>query len=44
MSRFISRNRLRSSAFERTDDINQVNPKRMIFLSVEGDDTERNRL
>lgn len=42
MSRFISRNRLRSSAFERTDDINQVNPKRMIFLSVEGDDTERN--
>lgn len=36
-----SRFRLRSSAFERIDDIKKIPPKRMIFLSVEGDETEK---
>lgn len=37
----VSKFRLSSSAFERTDDANKISPKRMIFLSVEGDETER---
>lgn len=37
----VSKFRLSSSAFERTDDINKVLPKKMIFLSIEGDETER---
>lgn len=36
-----SRFRLRSSAFVRNDEIAKIDPKRMIFLSVEGDETER---
>ena len=36
-----SRFRLQSSAFERTDDSHKVDPKRVVFLSVEGDETER---
>ena len=42
MGRPVSRYRLHSSAFERTDETKKVNPKRMIILSVEGDNTERN--
>lgn len=34
--------RLRSSAFERPEENDQVPPKRIVFLSVEGDETERN--
>lgn len=34
--------RLKSSAFKRNDDENKINPKKMIFLSVEGDVTEKN--
>lgn len=37
----VSKFRLSSSAFERTDDTDKIPPKRMIFLSVEGDETER---
>ena len=36
-----SRFRLQSSAFARKDETEKINPKRMIFLSVEGDETER---
>ncbi len=36
-----SRFRLQSSAFTRNDETEKINPKRMIFLSVEGDETER---
>ncbi|MEG1836070.1 MAG: RloB domain-containing protein [Oscillospiraceae bacterium] len=36
-----SKFRLSSSAFERADDTDKVLPKKMIFLSVEGDETER---
>ena len=36
-----SRFRLQSSAFVRNDETEKINPKRMIFLSVEGDETER---
>lgn len=36
-----SRFRLRSSAFERPEKENQTEPRRVIFLSVEGDNTER---
>lgn len=36
-----SRFRLQSSAFIRNDENEKINPKRMIFLSVEGDETER---
>lgn len=36
-----SRFRLQSSAFARNDETEKINPKRMIFLSVEGDETER---
>lgn len=36
----VSKFRLSSSAFERTDDINKVLPKKMIFLSIEGDETD----
>ena len=41
MRQVISRFRLSSSAFERSDDESKIDPKRMIILSVEGDDTER---
>lgn len=41
MSNFVSRHRLRSSAFDRPEEETKVNPKRVIFLSVEGDETER---
>lgn len=41
MSNFVSRHRLRSSAFDRPDEMSKINPKRVIFLSVEGDETER---
>ena len=37
----VSKHRLRSSAFIRKDESEKVDPKRMIFLSVEGDHTER---
>lgn len=37
-----SRFRLRSSAFERPEENMQIEPKKAIFLSVEGDETERN--
>lgn len=37
----VSKFRLRSSAFERPDDNDKIDPKKMIFLSVEGDETER---
>ena len=41
MSEKSSHFRLRSSAFERDDDTNKILPKKVIFLSVEGDETER---
>lgn len=41
MDKSISKFRLRSSAFERSDDIDKISPKTMIVLSVEGDRTER---
>lgn len=41
MTKINSRYRLRSSAFERAEEQNLVDPKRVIFLSVEGDETER---
>ncbi len=37
-----SRFRLRSSAFIRSEENKQIEPKKAIFLSVEGDETERN--
>ncbi|MFW6680433.1 RloB family protein [Lacrimispora sp. AGF001] len=37
-----SRFRLRSSAFIRAEEENQIEPKKALFLSVEGDETERN--
>lgn len=37
----VSRFRLRSSAFERPEERERVKAKRCVFLSVEGDDTER---
>lgn len=36
-----SRFRLMSTAFKREDEDNKIDPKRMIILSVEGDETER---
>ena len=41
MEAMTSRFRLRSSAFTRTDEEVKASPKRMIILSVEGDQTER---
>lgn len=41
MTQINSRYRLRSSAFERSEERNLVDPKKVIFLSVEGDETER---
>lgn len=41
MSKTVSRYRLKSSAFQRPEEDVQILPKRMIFLSVEGDETER---
>ena len=41
MTQVNSRYRLRSSAFERSEEKNLVAPKKIIFLSVEGDETER---
>lgn len=41
MQKKVSKFRLSSSAFERTDEADKVLPKKMIFLSVEGDETER---
>lgn len=41
MPEISSRFRLRSSAFERPDETEKIHPKRIIFLSVEGDETER---
>lgn len=41
MTKLNSRYRLTSTAFKRDDDENKINPKRMIILSVEGDDTEK---
>lgn len=37
-----SRFRLRSSAFVRSEEDAQIEPKKALFLSVEGDETERN--
>ena len=36
-----SRFRLTSTAFKREDEDNKIDPKRMVILSVEGDETER---
>lgn len=41
MEKLISRFRLTSTAFNRGDEENKIDPKRMIILSVEGDETER---
>lgn len=41
MERITSRFRLTSTAFDREDEENKITPKRMIILSVEGDETER---
>lgn len=41
MESITSKFRLRSSAFERSDEVNKIAPKRMVILSVEGDQTER---
>lgn len=41
MTQVNSRYRLRSSAFERSEEKNLIDPKTVIFLSVEGDETER---
>ena len=41
MTVLVSKHRLHSSAFERPE-ANKLTPKRVIFLSVEGDETERN--
>ena len=42
MKQLTSRYRLASTAFKRNDDENKIAPKKMIILSVEGDETERN--
>ena len=42
MATKISRFRLRSSAFDRPEENMQIEPKKALFLSVEGDETERN--
>ena len=41
MKKLTSRFRLTSTAFKREDEDNKIDPKRMIILSVEGDETER---
>ena len=41
MAQLNSQYRLRSSAFERSEESNLIEPKKVIFLSVEGDETER---
>lgn len=41
MEKLTSRFRLTSTAFMRKDEENKIEPKRMIILSVEGDETER---
>ena len=41
MEQRISRFRLTSTAFRRSDEENQIDPKRIIILSVEGSETER---
>ena len=41
MQKITSRFRLSSSAFERADEENKSEPKKMVILSVEGDETER---
>ena len=41
MEKATSRFRLTSTAFNRDDEENKIDPKRMIILSVEGDETER---
>lgn len=41
MAQINSQYRLRSSAFERLEEENLVEPKKVVFLSVEGDETER---
>ena len=41
MKKLTSRFRLMSTAFKREDEDNKIDPKRMIILSVEGDETER---
>lgn len=38
----VSKHRLRSSAFQRPDEDLKIEPKRLVVLSVEGDETERN--
>ena len=40
MKKLTSRFRLMSTAFKREDEDNKIDPKRMIILSVEGDETE----
>ena len=40
MNTTISKYRLSSSAFNRQDEVDKVLPKRVIFLSVEGSNTE----
>ena len=40
MQKMTSRFRLSSSAFERADEKNKSEPKKMVILSVEGDETE----
>lgn len=41
MPKPVSRFRLQSSAFSRNDETEKISPKRIVFLSVEGDETER---
>ena len=41
MEKLASRFRLTSTAFKRADEENKIDPKRLIILSVEGDETER---
>lgn len=41
MTQINSQYRLRSSAFKRSEEENSVEPKKVVFLSVEGDETER---
>lgn len=38
----VSKHRLSSSAFTRIDEEQKIDPKKVIYLSVEGDETERN--
>ena len=42
MNKKTSKYRLISNTFERKDETNKIDPKRVIILSVEGDETERN--